>query len=223
MDRTPSELRPRRRRSVAALALGAALGVALAGAAALAAWPRTPPPPPVLGSLPPFALTGEAGQRVGLDDLRGQVFAASFIFTRCTTICPVIVGKLEKLQAATSDLGPAFRLVSFSVDPEHDTPEVLARFARDHRADPRRWAFLTGEYEALQRTVVGGFKEVMERGADRSPESILHGSHVVLVDGAGRIRGYYDAAEADCVERVARDARALVAAADWAGSAVAGR
>jgi protein SCO1/2 len=211
-----------RRRALAVLA-GMALGALLAGAAALALWPRRAPPPAVLGLLPPFALTSQEGRTVRLEDLRGQVFAASFVFTRCQTICPVIVGKVHRIQEATKDLGPAFRLVSFSVDPEHDTPPVLAAFAREHRADPRRWVFLTGEHAALQRTVVDGFKTVMERGADRSPESILHASHVVLVDGGGRIRGYYDAADDDCVERVSRDARALVERPDWAGDAVAAR
>jgi protein SCO1/2 len=212
--------RPRRRR-LAAIVAGAALGVLLAGSAALLLWPRAPASLPRLGPLAPFELTSEQGKPLRLDDLRGQVFAASFIFTRCQTICPVIVGKLGKLQAATADLGPAFRLVSFSVDPEHDTPAVLAAYAREHGADPRRWVFLTGSYEALERAVVDGFKEVMERGPDRSPESILHGSHVVLVDGAGQIRGYYDAADADCVARIAGDARALVERADWSAPRVA--
>jgi protein SCO1/2 len=213
---------PRRRR-LAAIAFGIALGVAIGGTAALALWPRRAATLPVLGTLPSFELTDERGQRFALGDLRGQVFAASFVFTRCQTICPVIVGKLSKIQDATRDLGPALRLVSFSVDPEHDTPPVLAAFAREHRADARRWTFLTGEYDALQETVVRGFKTMMERGADGKPENILHGSHVVLVDGAARIRGYYDAADRDCVERVVRDARALVERADWAGEPLAGR
>jgi protein SCO1/2 len=211
---TPGERRSPRRRAVAVL-VGAALGAALSGIVALALWPRPAPPLPTFGTVPPFELAAQDGATVRLDDLRDQVFAASFIFTRCETICPVIVGRLGRIQDATQDLGPAFRLVSFSVDPEHDTPEVLAAYARSHRADPRRWIFLTGSYDALQRTVVDGFKQLMERGADRSPESILHGSHIVLVDGAGRIRGYYDAGEASSVERVARDARALVHRPDW--------
>lgn len=214
---------PQRRLRLPAVAVGVALGVALAGAVALAVWPRRPAPLPHLGALSAFALTAESGRPLRLEDLRGQVFAASFVFTRCTTICPVITGKLRQIQDATRDLGPAFRLVSFSVDPEHDTPAVLARYAEEHHADPRRWSFVTGDYAALQRTVVNGFKEVMERGPDKSPESILHGSHVVLVDGAGGIRGYYDANEPDCIARVVRDARALVVAADWASGAVVKR
>jgi protein SCO1/2 len=220
MEVTRSE-RPRQRRAAAVLS-GVALGVLLAGAAALALWPRRSPPPPVLGTLPPFELTSHEARPFRLADLRGQVFAASFVFTRCETICPVIVGKLRRVQEATNDLGPAFRLVSFSVDPGHDTPPVLAAYARARGADPRRWVFLTGEQQALQRTVVDGFKTVMERG-DGSPETILHASHVVLVDGAGRIRGYYDAADDDCVERVSRDARALVERPDWAAPAVVAR
>src|SRR5512141_2341530 len=118
---TVSEAPPRRRR-LAAIAAGAALGLALSGAAALALWPRAPAPLPRLGAVATFALTDQEGRPVRLEDFRGQVFAASFIFTRCETICPVIVGKLARIQGATRDLGPAFGIASFSVDPEHDTP-----------------------------------------------------------------------------------------------------
>jgi protein SCO1/2 len=199
---------PRRRIGLLA---GVALAVALAGAGAIAAWPRPPPPLPALGAVPEFALRTHDGGTLSASDLRGTVWAAGFVFTRCETICPVITAKMRRVQDATRDLGPAFRLVSLSVDPEHDTPEVLAAYAREHGADPRRWSFLGGgDFDALKAAVVDGFRLVLEREDPRRPETILHASHVVLVDGAGRIRGYYDAADADCAERVARDARRLV-------------
>jgi protein SCO1/2 len=211
----------RRLRLVPVLA-GALLGAVLVGALALALRPEPRPALPVLGAVPAFELVDQGGRRVRDSDLRAHVWAAGFIFTRCPTICPVITGKMRAVQAATADLGPAFRLVSFSVDPEYDTPAVLAAYAKEVGAAADRWTFLTGPYDALKAAVVEGFKVLMEKDPG-DPANVLHGSHVVLVDGAGRIRGYYDAADADCEERVARDARALVLHPDWTDARVAGR
>jgi protein SCO1/2 len=212
--------RPRAPVLPAALAV---LALALvAGALAAALRPRLAAPLPVLGSVPAFDLVDQDGRRFRDADLRAHVWAAGFVFTRCPTICPVITGRMRAIQDATRDLGPAFRLVSFSVDPEYDSPAVLAAYARANGAAPGRWTFLTGAYDALEAAVVDGFHVLMERDPSDAA-NVLHGSHVVLVDGAGRIRGYYDAADADCAERVVRDARALVARPDRDEGRVAGR
>lgn len=185
--------------------------------AALAAWPviwsvRTavPPPPRVLGALPPFELTDETGRPFGSRDLEGRVWVASFIFTRCQTVCPRITARMSRIQERSRSLEPAVHLVSFSVDPEHDTPARLAEYARAHRANPRMWTFLTGPAAAVQETVEKGLRVSMGKDpADPSPAGISHGSHLVLVDGAGRIRGYYDPEQRDAVDRVVRDAALL--------------
>ncbi len=185
--------------------------------ATLAAWPvvwsiRTPvpPPPPVLGTLPAFQLVDQDGRPFGSSDLAGRVWIASFIFTRCQTVCPRITGQMERIQARTRNLEPALHLVSFSVDPEHDTPARLAAYARAHRASPRMWTFVTGPTEAVQRTVSQGLRVSMGREAGDPSPGISHGTHVVLVDGAARIRGYYDPEDAGAVDRVVRDAALLV-------------
>lgn len=186
--------------------------------AAIAAWPvvwslRTPVPrpPPVLGTLPGFQLTDQEGRPFGSGDLTGRVWVASFIFTRCETVCPRITAQMARIQARTRNLEPALHLVSFSVDPEYDTPERLAAYARAHRASPRMWTFLTGPAEAVQETVEKGLRVSMgrERG-DPSPAGISHGTHLVLIDGAARIRGYYDPEAPDVIDRVVRDAALLV-------------
>lgn len=186
--------------------------------AATAWWPviwllRTtlPPPLPVFVTLPPFQLTDQDGRAFGSKDLEGHAWVASFIFTRCTTVCPAITGKMAEVQRRTGQLAPALHLVSFSVDPAYDTPERLAAYARFHRASPRMWSFLTGPEEAVKQAVVGGLKTSMgrEEGAE-APEGIFHGTHLVLVDGLGRVRGYYDSADEEVVDRVVRDAGMLV-------------
>ena len=187
--------------------------------AAVASWPvvwslRTPlpPPPPVLATLPPFELTDQAGRPFGSRDLEGRVWVASFIFTRCDTICPAITARMARIQGRTRQLEPAFHLVSFSVDPEYDTPARLAEYARLHRASPRMWSFLTGPDAAVKETVVNGLKVAMgrEKGDDGRFEGIFHGSHLVLVDGKGQVRGYYDSDDEQVVDKVVRDVGLLV-------------
>jgi protein SCO1/2 len=185
--------------------------------AALAAWPlvwslRTavPSAPPVLGALPAFELTDASGRPFGSRELAGRVWIASFVFTRCETVCPRVTARMARIQDRARGLEPAVHLVSFSVDPEHDTPARLAEYARGHRANPRMWTFLTGPLGAVQETVEKGLRVSMGREAgDPSPSAISHGTHLVLVDGASRIRGYYDPEAPDAVDRVVRDAALL--------------
>jgi len=181
----------------------------------IAAWPivwalRTPMPPrlKVLGTLPPFELTAQDGSPFGSKDLAGRVWVASFIFTRCDTVCPAITRQMARIQGRTRNLEPAFHLVSISVDPEFDDPARLAVYAREHRASPRMWTFLTGPIDAVRETVVRGLRISMD--PERPGGDAFHGTHLVLVDGEGRIRGYYDPEDAGAVERVVRDAALLV-------------
>jgi protein SCO1/2 len=202
-------------------AVSAAVGRPLVWAlvvALIAAWPiawalRTPLPPrlPVLATLPPFELVAEDGRPFGSKDLAGRVWVASLVFTRCETACPAITRQMARIQGRTRNLEPAFHLVSISVDPEFDDPARLAAYARAHRASPRMWTFLSGPAEAVREIVVRGLRTGMGRDPERpGGEGVFHGTHLVLVDGEGRIRGYYDPDAADAVERVVRDAALLV-------------
>jgi protein SCO1/2 len=182
-------------------AVGAAVGRPLTWAvvvALIAAWPiawalLTPLPArlPVLGTVPPFELTAQDGGRFGSKDLAGRVWLASFMFTRCETDCRDITPQMARIQGRTRNLEPAFHLVSFSVDPGFDDPARLAAYARAHRASPRMWTFLTGPVDTVRN-------------------AISDATHLVLVDGEGRIRAYYDPEDAGSVERAVRDAALLV-------------
>lgn len=181
----------------------------LLGAALLR--PRTEPLQH-LGALPDFTFTRQDGQSFGRAQLLGRPYVANFIFTHCPTICPVFTAKMARVQKRTEGLGSGLALVSFSVDPKRDTPEVLTAYAARYGADPARWNFLTGDYNQLRTTIVGGFKIAMGREGEDEDDiaSIFHGSHFVLVDGQGEIRGYYNSEDDDAVERVSRDAERLV-------------
>lgn len=170
-------------------------------------------PLPQLGALPDFSFTRQDGQPFGSAQLRGHPFIANFIFTRCPTVCPAFTRKMAHVQQSTDSHGTHLQLVSFSVDPKYDTPERLAEYGQLHGANFTRWSFLTGDYDILKDTIVQGFKVSMgrEAGADENDLlSIFHGTHFVLVDSKGQIRGYYDSADSESTERLLGDVKRLV-------------
>jgi protein SCO1/2 len=181
-------------------------------AAAVAAVPlarwlsrRAPKPLADYGAIAAFRLVDQTGAPFSSDDLRGQVWVANFIFTRCPTICPALTGHMKEIESRAKDV----RLVSFSVDPTHDTPPVLAAYAQAHGAGPR-WTFVTGDYAAVDAAVVKGLKQAMEPiGKDQDLATVRHSPYVVLVDRELRMRGYYDMNEPGAVDRVVRDAKRL--------------
>jgi cytochrome oxidase Cu insertion factor (SCO1/SenC/PrrC family) len=149
--------------------------------------------PRVLMTLPEFVLENEHGESFGLLDLRGHVFVADFIFTRCAGTCPLITRRMAELADAleadpeTADV----RFVSLSVDPDHDRPEVLRDYARAVHADLRPWVFLTGTRDAVRGLVRDGFKLPVE-DQDDPAMPIMHSQAFVLVDRVGRVRGVFD-------------------------------
>jgi protein SCO1/2 len=183
--------------TVTALVVGVPLGLKLQRQLTL----------PVLLEAPHFTLTDARGLRFDSDkQLLGKVWVGNFIFTRCPSICPTFTAKMQRIQAASDS---RVQLVSFTVDPEFDTPEVLAAYAQKHRADPLRWHFLTGTYAALTQVVVDGLKVPMDKvGGDL--KSVGHGSRFVLVDGRGQVRGFYGFDDPDAVEAVVRDTQLLL-------------
>jgi protein SCO1 len=159
---------------------------------------HSPPAPPTLGAFPDFTLTDQTGRTVRTADLRGHPWVADFIFTRCGDVCPLLTEQMARLRAETGA-----RMVSFSVDPDYDTPAVLTAYAAAHHAD---WTFLTGQIDA----VAAGAKLALERDPSKpAPTSILHGSHFILVDAAGQIRGYYDSFEQNARARLRADLRSV--------------
>jgi protein SCO1 len=167
------------------------------------------PGPDVLSSVPAFTLTDQTGRPFGPADLRGAPWIASFIFTRCPTVCPALSSRMAEVQRRTE--GTPVRLVSFSVDPDFDTPAVLADYAKRFAAGPR-WTFLTGDFSAMRAAIEDGLKISMGRARDGpvlDPGQVFHGTHLVLVDGDGTIRGYFDVKDDAGLDALLRDARAL--------------
>lgn len=196
--------------AVPALALVAA-GLAVASVVRRGRGEHAPAPAlDVLGQVPALALIDQRGEHFDSTELRGRVTIVNFIFTRCTTICPVTSLKMQRLAERTADQ-PAIGLLSVSVDPAHDQPAVLAAFAARYQADPGRWRFVTGDPAALRAAIEGGFKIALERRGELAGgvPDIVHGGHFVLVDDALAIRGYYDSDDATRLDALVVDARRL--------------
>jgi len=196
-----------------AVTLGA---LALALAVALVARAMRPRPPlPVLGAVPAFRLVDQRGAPYTADTMAGHVNVVDFIFTRCPASCPRLTARMAELQARLAKDGSDARLVSFSVDPENDTPPVLADYAAKTHADPARWTFVTGPVNDVASAVVLGFKvSAIKRETGAGDYDVTHGDWFVLVDRAGKIRGYYPTEEpadfarlVDDTERLEKDAR----------------
>jgi protein SCO1 len=162
---------------------------------------------PKLWPLPDFKLTERRGQTVALQDLKGKIWIADFIYTTCPGPCPLLSGRFGELQSQLA-FAPDVRFVSISSDPENDTPEVLRAYAaRFHATD--RWLFLTGDKEQIHALANQGFKlSVVETPG--AAERIIHSTRFALVDRQGFVRGVYDGLDAQASERLVADVRKLL-------------
>jgi protein SCO1/2 len=175
-------------RHEAAIARTAILAMCLA----LVACASSDEPLPSFGVVPELALRDQQGRAITRATFAGKIWIADFIFTSCPDVCPLLTEQLAGLRKRLP-ADPRLVYVSFSVDPEHDTPEKLAAFATAHGARAEDWYFLTGGIDDVKRVVTGGFKQAMDLQptAPDKPRNVLHGTHYVLVDGTGTIRGFH--------------------------------
>jgi protein SCO1/2 len=165
---------------------------------------------PTLGAVTGFSLVDANERPAGLDNLKGRVWLASFIFTRCAGACPIMMHQIKQLQSEL-DARDDFKFVSITVDPEWDMPKVLTEYAATYGADRSRWLFLTGEKSQIQRLAREAFHLTVDEAAGVEEEPILHSSKLVLVDRNGLIRGYYDGTDTEALEQLKRDLRRLLA------------
>lgn len=170
--------------------LGALLVLGLAGT-----WMRLPAvaatPLPVYGQVSDFALTNQEGRGITLADLKGHVWVADIIFTRCAGPCPVMTRQMRDIQQGLP-AGSRARLVTLTTDPEFDTPPVLQQYAERFGADPKRWMFLTGTKKEIGRLAVDSLKltTIEKKPEERQdPQDLfIHSTILVIVDQQGRLR-----------------------------------
>jgi protein SCO1/2 len=164
---------------------------------------------PILSEVPPFDFTNIDGRSIDVSALRGHVWIADFLFTRCTTMCPITTAKMSVLRRSI----PAadIRFVSFSIDPDYDTPAVLREYAERWNADSR-WLILSSPQDKVTE-----FAKAMNVPFEHTAmplEPILHSSLFFLIDQRGRVRGLYGSLDDAAVRRLVTDATLLDASAE---------
>ncbi len=157
---------------------------------------------PSYAVVPDFTLTDQTGATfLSSAALKDRVWVADFIFTNCTGPCPRMSSQMHQVQSA---LPEKVRLVSFTVDPARDTPEVLAAYASRFDAQQGRWFFLTGPQEQLHH--LG--RDVFMLGNVNG--DLEHSTRFVLIDRASRVRGFYLTSEPDAIPHLIADAKDLL-------------
>jgi protein SCO1/2 len=158
-------------------------------------------------TVPSFQLTNEEGKTFSSESLKGKVYVANFIFTRCEGQCKDMSNQLIRVQEAFRNHKEVF-IVSFTVDPEYDTVGVLKTYAEAHQAIPSRWMFLTGKKEYIYNLGQTGFFVSTMEEKDK-PLSFLHSEKFILVDQHGWIRGFYDGTDQKEVDRLITEIKVL--------------
>jgi len=201
--------RHRARARVTRLALLAATALLVLGVAC-----RPASSLPTLFPAPTFDLTDQTGRPFSSSHLSGKVVVANFIFTTCTDICPLLTATMAQVRDQLRQaklLGDKVVIVSFTVDPENDTPDALRTYGERFGAMPNEWRFLTGSRQAIDDLLIGGFKVGRPPATARTPggtPEIIHSNRFVLIDGRGQIRALLNGDELD-VQSVVEEARRL--------------
>jgi protein SCO1/2 len=176
---------------------------------------KRPPPPEVIGEVPAFSLVDESGQPFTREDMLAadKTYVVGFVFTTCPSICPAISRSMLMFQEQIerSKLSDRVELITVTVDPETDTPEVLAAYAEKIGANLDNWHFLTGDQAAIENFVVGGFKLAVGEKAEKTTGvyDIAHSTKLALVDRFGHIRGYYSIDDEGLAELYHRTVRVI--------------
>ena len=167
---------------------------------------------PVLAQLPEFSLVDQDEEEFNRESMEGSLWVSAFVFTHCASTCPRLTAHMKGLQSRVADV-PSAHLVSVSVDPRNDTPEVIKAYMAKNELDERNWRFVTGDEETIRHVVVDGFRVGLGDADSRAAGAadIMHSNSFVLVDERARVRGYYRANN-DGIADLERDLRALAAA-----------
>ena len=158
---------------------------------------------PIIGKIPAFDLVDQNSKQFTLKNLEGNVWLADFIFTTCSGPCPIMTERMGMVQHDLLET-EKLKFVSFTVNPDYDTPEVLKKYAQRFDADVGSWSFVTGKYEQIQELIVEGFK------MGDVEEIVFHSTRFALVDHEGNLRGYYSGTEPAEHDILTRDIHALI-------------
>lgn len=156
-----------------------------------------------------FTFTTQDNEKLSLEDLKGDYWVADFIFTNCTSVCIPMTSNLVKLQQKVKEENINIQFVSFSVDPENDTPEVLTSYAKDYKADLDNWTFLTGyDFQTIKEFSIKSFKSMVAPPPE-GEDQVTHGTSFFLVNPEGMAIKKYNGVQADSMDQILADLKAL--------------
>lgn len=158
--------------------------------------------------IPNFQFVSQTGEEVGRDQMEGKVTIVDFFFTSCPSICPVMSTEMTRVQDVFRN-DDRVQIYSISIDPDYDSPEVMAEYADRHDAKPDKWFFLHGDKEEVFNLARCGFVlPIMDGMGD--PDEYAHSDKFALVDEQGRIRGYYSGTTRDQVDLLILETKILL-------------
>jgi len=156
-----------------------------------------------------FSFTTQDENTLGLEDLKGKWWIADFIFTNCTTVCLPMTSNMTQLQDTLKEDGIDIQLVSFSVDPDYDSPEVLREYGISYDADFSNWSFLTGyDFDTIKELSVKSFQAPI-LAAQAGSDQVTHDTRFFLVSPEGKVIKGYDGIHSDSMKEIIEDLRAL--------------
>lgn len=155
----------------------------------------------VVKQAPQFSIENYDSEYITSASLKGSYWIASFMFTSCGGVCPVMNSNIAFVQESLEESDVKF--VSFTVDPETDTRERLAAYAAEYKADPKRWFFVRSSLDTIRELATKGFYlSDPVQPSDHSPK-------LVLVDPELNVRGFYDSMDSVEVRKLIKDIKTL--------------
>jgi len=155
--------------------------------------------------VPDFEFTTQDNETMTTDDLKGTYWVADFVFTNCTTVCLPMTSNMAYLQDLINEEGLDIQLVSFSVDPDYDSPEVLTEYAEDNGADLDNWTFLTGyDFQTIKELSIKTFKNMVQEPPEGS-DQVTHGTSFFLVNPEGEVIKNYNGVQKNNMEDIFED------------------
>lgn len=154
-------------------------------------------------TIPKFSLINQNGETINQNTLKGKIYVTDFFFTSCgnPTLCPRMSSELKRVQEKIKNQEDVL-IVSHTVDPVHDTPEVLKKYAQSYGAIDGKWHFLTGDKKSIYDLAYHGYKINAGEEKNTPTPEFMHAVKFILVDKEGRIRGYYDGTDREQVDKL---------------------
>jgi protein SCO1/2 len=164
----------------------------------------------IFHKVPYFRFTDQYGKPFGTPELEGKTYVADFFFTRCPSICKDLTASLKSFQEDYKDVKD-LAIVSFTIDPAHDSAKVLNAYANKHGVNNSNWHFVNGNKDTLQYLMNEKGFLVLKPEWNEDLAQVKHTELLVLVDKYGHIRGHYDGTKKEEVDRLKDEIKVLYA------------